>query len=111
MRPARACLRRTSSRRRSITSSSTRDAARQMCFVQLPDRSDYQGEMSVRTCDNCGGDLTVVKTRERLLRPFTPDGVGVVLRERLCRLGPNRDGNGCGARSWSEEYIVAEAPP
>jgi hypothetical protein len=63
--------------------------------------------MSVRTCDNCGGELTVVKTRERLLRPFMPDGVAVVLRERLCRL----DRNGCGARTWSEEYVVAEAPP
>jgi hypothetical protein len=66
--------------------------------------------MSVRHCDNCGGELTVVKTRERVRRPFTPKEVNVVMRERVCHRGPSGNGDGCGARSWSEEFIVAAVP-
>jgi hypothetical protein len=63
--------------------------------------------MSVRHCDYCGGELTVVKTREQTRRPFTPTELSVVVRERLCRLGPDGSGRGCGARTWSEEFTVA----
>jgi hypothetical protein len=66
--------------------------------------------MSVRSCDHCGGELTVVKTRERVRGPFTPDALNVVMRERLCRLGPERNGLGCGRRTWSEEFEVAAVP-
>jgi hypothetical protein len=38
--------------------------------------------MSVRHCDHRGGELTVVKTREHVRRPFTPQTLGVVTRER-----------------------------
>lgn len=67
--------------------------------------------MSVRTCDYCGGPLTVVVTREQFRRPFTPEGLAVVQRERLCKRGPKDNGNGCGSRTWAEEYVVASVPP
>ena len=67
---------------------------------------------SVRTCPNCGGALTVMDTREQLRRPFTSNGYGVVLRERVCKGGTaGRVGDGCGFRSWSEEYVVASVTP
>jgi hypothetical protein len=55
--------------------------------------------------------MTVVNTVERLRRPFTPDGVVVVMRERVCKGGTHgRVGDGCGHRTWTEEYAVASAP-
>jgi hypothetical protein len=51
----------------------------------------------------------VVNTAERLRRPFTPQALAVVVRERICKGGP-AGGGGCGHRAWSEEYEVAAVP-
>jgi hypothetical protein len=56
--------------------------------------------------------MTVVDTVEQARRPFTPEGVSVVMRERVCKGGTNgRIGDGCGFRTFSEEHVVASVPP
>jgi hypothetical protein len=65
--------------------------------------------MAVRHCDYCGGELTVVNTQERVRRPFTPESLGIVMRERVCR-GGTFGREGCGMRTFTEEHVVSAVP-